>query len=553
MNRGEVGVGVGVHTLRIVVITLFTGGLAAQQPAPSSRPYRPGVDVLDYALSLDLPGTGNRIEGRAVLTVRRTARTDTLVLDLLSLKVDSVLVDGHATRFGRDSSTIRIPLPPGSPDTITIAVRYGGPVTDGLVIRNDTAWGWTAFGDNWPNRGRHWIPSVDHPSDKATVSWTVRAPSRLTVIANGTRLEQAPIDGSNPPRTVTRWRMNEPIPVYLMVIAAAPLYEYDLGETACGLTLVGRCVHQWAYVEPRLADFLPGPFRSAADIVSYFGSLAGPFPYEKLAHLESSTRFGGMENATAIFYADQPFRKRTMTDRVVAHETAHQWFGDAVTETEWSHLWLSEGFATYFAALWTRKSAGDSAFRADMEEIRRIVLSSRVVAERPVIDTAEQNPMALLNENSYQKGGFVLHMLRATLGDSAFFHGLHRYYERYRNGSALSDDLRRELEASSGTPLGWFFDQWLRRPGFPELTTAWTYDAAAKRVILSITQGGRFGSYRFPLTIEIKTAAGRRVRTRVDVTAQTSTRVTLDPPLDTAPAELGFDPDVELLARIVRR
>src|SRR5439155_664146 len=159
--------------------------------------------------------------------------------------------------------------------------------------------------------------------------------------------------------------------------------------------------------------------------------------------LESSTRFGGMENATAIFYADQQFRKRTMTDGVVAHETAHQWFGDAVTETEWSHLWLSEGFATYLAALWTRKSAGDSAFRAEMEEIRRVVLS--------------------------------------------------------------------------------------------------------------ITQAARFGSYRFPLTIDIKTVAGRRVRTRVDVTAQTSTRVTLDPPLDTTPAELVFDADVELLARIVGR
>src|SRR5256884_6288851 len=147
-----------------------------------------------------------------------------------------------------------------------------------------------------------------------------------------------------------------------MVIAAAPLYEYDLGETACGLALVGRCVHQWVYVEPRLADFLPGPFRSAADIVSYFGSLVGPFPYERLAHLESSTRFGGMENATAIFYADQPFRKRTMTDGVVAHETAHQWFGDAVTETEWSHLWLSEGFATYFARLWPGKQAAAPPF-----------------------------------------------------------------------------------------------------------------------------------------------------------------------------------------------
>jgi aminopeptidase N len=281
--------------------------------------------------------------------------------------------------------------------------------------------------------------------------------------------------------------------------------------------------------------------------------LVGPFPYEKLAHLESSTRFGGMENATAIFYADQPFRKRTMADGVVAHETAHQWFGDAVTETEWSHLWLSEGFATYFAALWTQKSAGDSGFRAEMEEIRRAVLSSRVVAERPVIDTAERDLMALLNENSYQKGGFVLHMLRTTLGDSAFFRALRRYYDRYRNGNALSDDLRRELEASSGRPLGWFFDQWLRRPGFPELTTSWTYDAAAKRVILSIIQGARFGSYRFPLTIDIKTAAGRWVRTRAEVPAQTRTQVTLDPPLNAAPAELVFDPDVELLARMVKQ
>jgi len=541
-------------TLRIAVITLFaTGRLGPQQAAPSPRPYRPGIDVLDYALFLDLPDSGSRIEGRAVLTVRRTARTDTLVLDLVRLRVDSVFVDEHATGFGRDSGTVRIPLPAGSPDTLTIAVRYGGPVTDGLVIQNDSAWGWTAFADNWPNRARHWIPSVDHPSDKATVSWTVRAPSRLKIIANGTRLGEAPVSGSNPPRTVTRWRMNEPIPVYLMVIAAAPLYEYDLGDTACGLALVGRCVHQWAYVEPRLQDFLPGPFRSAGDIVSYFASLVGPFPYEKLVHLESSTRFGGMENATAIFYARQPFRKRTMTDRVVAHETAHQWFGDAVTETEWSHLWLSEGFATYLEALWTRKAAGDSTFRAELEEMRRVVLSSQVVSERPVIDTEERNLMALLNKNSYQKGGFVLHMLRTTLGDSAFFRGLRRYYDRYRNGNALSDDLRRELEASSGTPLGWFFDQWLRRPGFPELTASWTYDAGAQRVILSITQAARFGSYRFPLTIDIKTGAGGRVRTRVHVSAQTITRVTLDPPLDTAPVELVFDPDVELLATIVRR
>src|SRR5262249_29677371 len=140
-----------------------------------------------------------------------------------------------------------------------------------------------------------------------------------------------------------------------------------------------------------------------------------------LAHLQSSTRFGGMENASAIFYSDQAFRTGQLGTGTVAHETAHQWFGDAVTEREWPHLWLSEGFATYFAALWTQHSAGDSAFRSEMSGIRRDITTAQEVAKRPVIDTIETDLMALLNTNSYQKGGFVLHMLRTMLGDSAFF------------------------------------------------------------------------------------------------------------------------------------
>ncbi|MBI4502250.1 MAG: M1 family metallopeptidase [Gemmatimonadetes bacterium] len=530
-----------------IVIAVPVMGQTAQ------RAYHPGVDVLDYEMSLDLPQTGNAIDARAVLTLRRTAPVDTLRLDLLSLRVDSVLVNQGAVRFVRDSSTVRVPLPAGSGDTIKVAVRYGGPVADGLIIRTDSAWGWTAFGDNWPDRGRHWIPSVDHPSDKATVTWIVRAPSQRKVIANGTRLEETPIAGSNPAGTLTRWRMAEPIPVYLMVIAAAPLYEYDLGETACGLSLVNRCVHQWAYVEPGVKDFMPGPFKRAGDIVAFFASLVGPFPYEKLAHLESSTRFGGMENATAIFYADRPFRRRTMTDGVVAHETAHQWFGDAVTETEWAHLWLSEGFATYFEALWTRKSAGDSAFREEMRRIRDEITSDQRVARLPVIDTVETDLLSLLDANSYQKGGFVLHMLRSTLGDSTFFRGLRSYYNKYRNGNALSDDLRRELEAASGQQLGWFFDQWLTRPGFPELATDWTYDPTTRRITLEITQGSRFGAYRFPLEVAIQTATGEQVRTRVEVPAQTSVRLTLDPPLGGTPPGLVLDPDVKLLATYIGR
>src|SRR5207237_588259 len=167
-------------------------------------------------------------------------------------------------------------------------------------------------------------------------------------------------------RVLTRWREAKPIAPYLMVIAAAPLTKLDLGNTACGLAEMRRCVAQSVYVAPEQRKVLPGAFAKAGDIARYFATRIAPFPYEKLAHLQSATRFGGTQNASAIFYSDDLFRNRGANDEgVIAHETAHQWFGDAVTEREWPHLWLSEGFATYFAALWALHAHGDSAFRAE--------------------------------------------------------------------------------------------------------------------------------------------------------------------------------------------
>ena len=141
------------------------------------HPYRPGIDVVDYAVTLDLPERGTAIDGRAVIALRRTARVDTLVLDLVALRVVSVLVDGRATAFTRTDSTVRVPLDRVVADSFSVAVRYGGEPRDGQINRTDRLGRWTAFGDNWPNRARNWIPSVDHPSDKSTVTWAVIAPS----------------------------------------------------------------------------------------------------------------------------------------------------------------------------------------------------------------------------------------------------------------------------------------------------------------------------------------------------------------------------------------
>jgi aminopeptidase N len=282
--------------------------------------------------------------------------------------------------------------------------------------------------------------------------------------------------------------------------------------------------------------------------MDYFATVIAPFPYEKLAHLQSSTRFGGMENASAIFYSDKGFRQRTMGTGVIAHETAHQWFGDAVTPAEWGHVWLSEGFASYFAVLWVEHAQGDSAFLGEMRELRDEIVQSPVTPMRPVLDTAQTELLSLLNTNSYQKGAWTLHMLRRMLGDSAFFGGIRAYYTKHRHANARTDDLRAELEATSGRDLGWFFDEWLRRPGYVEVTSKWRYDRGTHRVSLEVAQGTRFPPYRFPLTVRVTDASGVARRVTVDVPASPKVRLELPLDLSAAPQRVELDPDVSLLA-----
>lgn len=529
--------------------------LATSAPAQDPHPYRPGVDVLDYAITLSLPDTGVEIRGDAVLTVRRAPRLDTLVLDLRELRVHRVTLDERQVQFGRTDSTILIPVPRAY-DSVThrVRVQYGGAVTDGLIARRDSAGRWTYFGDNWPNRARYWIPSVDHPSDKATVTFTVRTTKKRgrIIVANGMNTLLETGSGSDA-ALVSRWRESMPIATYLMVIAAAPLIPLDLGETACGLAERRRCVKQTVYVAPEQWGILPGNFVQAGEMVRYFSSLVGSFPYEKLSHLQSSTRFGGMENAGAIFYADALFRRGGVAEGLIAHETAHQWFGNSVTERDWPHLWLSEGFATYFAALWTQQAQGDSAFRVEMGRMRDVILADTAsVPRRPVIDTVERNLMGLLNRNSYQKGGFVLHMLRATLGDKAFFDGIRDYYARHKHGTAVTADLQSAFERASGRQLGEVFDQWLRRPGYADIEVTWEALPESRSLLLTVEQNDRgFDYFQFPLRLALKDDKGGMRRVEVSIPAEPVTKIEL--PVSGPVVDVEVDPDVQLLARIRTR
>lgn len=538
---------------RAIAAVLSSAGIAAMVSALSAqapRPYRPGFHVRHYDIAIDVPDSGAKIHADAVLTVERTAARDTLVLDLQDLTVARVGVNGRGAMFRQTADSVVISLPRARVgDTTVVEVEYGGAVTDGLIARRDSAHRWTYFGDNWPNRARRWIPSIDHPSDKSTVTWRVRAATSETVVANGTLVSTRPFtDAQARARTEWVWRESRPIPSYLMVIAVAPLARYDIGDTDCGLVVEQKCLPQFVYTAPEQKNTMPGAFARVGDIVTLFSRLVGPFPYEKLAHLQSSTRYGGMENASAIFYADGAFRRGTMNDELIAHETAHQWFGDAVTEQEWPHVWLSEGFATFFSALWVREARGDSAFRTRMRAIRSAVLRDTVsVSRRPVIDTVETNLMSLLNRNSYEKGGFVLQMLRTQVGDSAFFDALRAYYTAHHNGNALTSDLQSAMEVASKQKLDWFFDQWLRRPGYPGIAAQWSYDAKAHETVIDVRQDGRFGAFRVPLLIGVVDSLGGEHRAMLPLPADTS-RHTLRIPSPTMPSAVLLDPNVTLLA-----
>jgi aminopeptidase N len=205
-----------------------------------------------------------------------------------------------------------------------------------------------------------------------------------------------------------------------------------------------------------------------------------------------------MENSTAIFYDENAYRRRAVSEGTVAHETAHHWFGDAITEREWTHLWLSEGFATYFAALWSEHLGGDSAMQAAMKGEAEGIYKSQAT-DRPIVDSSN-NLLQLLNSNNYNKGAWVLHSLRGMTGDSAFFQGIRNWYAHYRDSTAMSEDFQHEMEQASGQDLGWYFRQALHQPGYPKLEISYQWNAGNKTLVLFLkqTQPDAWGLYRMP-------------------------------------------------------
>ncbi len=488
--------------------------LQSQSPLASrADTIRPVHDALHYDITLIPSDTGTHLLGE-VQTTWRLRSTQPVEMQLDSaMRVIRVLVDGKPqtrlarTRYARSEGEIEVPHQKQPGDSITTRVRYRGLVRDGLIVGRNQYGDRTIFADNWPDRAHLWLPSQDHPSDKATVAFHVQAPLEDQVIANG---ELEKIDTLAYGQAVWHYRLDTPIPVYTMVVGVGRLARTRLPDAACPVKCVPLSL--WTYPQDS-AYAAAGPFRRAGQMVDYFSRLIGPFPYPSLAHVESSTKFGGMENATAIFYDEKLYRSKKLNEPLIAHETAHQWFGDAVTEADWHHLWLSEGFATYLSALWTGHAEGDSAFRATMRKAAAEVFESKET-ERPIVDTAARDLIGLLNSNNYQKGAWVLHQLRGLIGDSAFYAGLRRYYATYRDSTALSSDFAKIMTRAAGRDLEWYFRQALTQPGYPMLDLRWQHKGKKVTLEISQTQPAGWGVYRIP-ALEIR-VDGKPVRVDVE-------------------------------------
>lgn len=515
----------------IVACSVFAGSLAAQNPlAMRADTLRVRHHAIHYDVSVTVPDTGSEFSF-VVATTWRLTSPDSIRIELDSVfRVSAVELGGAANTYARRGDLIFVPHGHGAGDTVTTVVHYAGRPHDGITVSTNAYGERTVFADDWPDRAHHWLASQDHPSEKATADFHITVRRGVQALANGVLVNADSLaDGT------VRWhyRIAEPIPVYTMVFAAGRLAVTPLADAACAV----KCTPVSVVTYPADSAFaLSVPFATAGPIVDYFSKTVGPFPFERLSHVESTTIFGGMENSTAIFYDAKGYNKRTMRDGVVAHETAHQWFGDAVTEADWHHLWLSEGFATYFTALWIEHTKGIAARNAQLKENAEAVFASKVT-ERPILDPAATDLMGLLNTNDYPKGGWVLHSLRGLMGDSAFFAGLRAYYAKYKYGVALSSDFANVMSETAKRNLDWYFVQALTQPGYPVLAVTWKQSGTRLTLDIAQTQKSAWGLYRMPgLVIDID---GRRVP--VDVSGASS-HVVIDG-VKVAPKEIVVDPD----------
>ena len=465
------------------------------------------------------------------------------------LRVESVRTSGDKPlRFERHGDHLRVDLGRAgrAGHAREIVIAYGGQPLRGLYF--------TAPDAEHPQRplgvwsqgqdedSKHWFPCFDSPHDKFTSEVVVTVPANLQAIGNG-RLVSRTSDRRR--RTTTfHWREEFPHPAYLVSIVVGEYVE--VRDEANGVPL-----SYW--VHPRDRGAVERTFGNTPAMIALFNRLIDyPYPYEKYAQtVVADFIFGGMENISATTMTDAILLDSTAAldfdcDGLIAHELAHQWWGNLVTCKEWSHAWLNEGFATYFEAVWAEHHRGRDWFLWEVGQFEHEYLrEDEERYRRPLVERRYTKPIEIFDRHLYQKGALVVHMLRHELGEQRFWKALRHYVRKHQFQNVETADLKIAIEEATGSHLDAFFDQWVYGSGFPDLDASWSWDEAAGAVHLKLRQRQPGPAFVFDLEIELGAARQpQRRRVRVDASEQTffvaATR---------RPAWVRIDPDHVLLAR----
>ncbi len=437
-----------------------------------------------------------------------------------------------------DRLRLQLAAPSSAGQRAAFQVSYHGIPRGGLRIGKNRHGERTFFSENWPDKARHWLPILDHPYDKATSEFLITAPARYQVVSGGLLEAESDLgDG----RRLTHWKQSVPIASWLNAIGVAQFAAHHAG------IVKGVPLESWVYHQDgeRVTPLLEGPARR---VLEFYSEHVGPYPYEKLAGVQAAGVSGGTEHASAIFYGENNLSGRAVTG-LVAHEVAHQWFGNSVTERDWDDVWLSEGFATYFTLLFQEHDSGRDAFLTGLDRSRNAVFAAeRRSPGLPVIHDNLSDTKRILNGLVYQKGGWTLHMLRSLLGTDTFWAGIREYYRRYRDRSASTADFQQVMEETSGKDLAWFFAQWLKRAGSPELKGSWRYYPERKLIEIELSQVQPGEPYRLP--IEFGITAEPTAQPRNEKVEMTDRHACFEIKADTAPKAVTFDPNRSVLAKI---
>ncbi|MHB8054004.1 MAG: M1 family metallopeptidase [Candidatus Aminicenantales bacterium] len=508
-------------------------------------------DALHYLIKIKLDLDRKAFEGATTVTAA-SFREDlaACVLDAEEFTVTSVLSDdGLPLKFEQTAREllVHLPRPYKFGETFSFTCFYSGSDPKiGLRFIDETADApQLVFSDSFPENVHHWFPCYDYPNDKVTTEIVATVKSGLKVAANGRLLSVIEDKAAG---TVTyHWTQDLPHSTYLIFLAAAPyVVVRDFYKTLP--------VNYWVY--PRDAAKVRPTYGKTPKMIEFFNRIYGyDYPWQKYDQI-SVPSGGGAESTSAT-----AMTHRIMVDDkgepdfpaigIVAHELAHQWWGDLITLRSWAHTWLNESFGTYSDYLYHRYEKGDDEGAVDLlGKLNAYLREAKTRYIRPIVSDRYDEPGDMFDSHTYPKGARVLHMLRALVGEEAFFKTISHFLHRYAFDVVDTADFIRSVKSVTGQNLDWFFDQWLFKPGHPVFDVHYEWNAAEKVVRLKVAQVQDFAKgvpvFRVPVSIKL-VAAGKTDIRKVWIKEREET---FDFPVETKPLLVRFDEDNVLIKEI---